>query len=101
MIRHVILWQLKDDIQDKAAVKAGIKDGLEGLAGKIPGMADIRVYLRGLDSSNADAMLDAVFVDEAALKGYAQHPTHVAVAEKLIRPYYKNRVCLDFEVDCE
>lgn len=38
MVKHVILWQLKDELSDteKAAVKAGIKEGLEGLAGQIP-----------------------------------------------------------------
>lgn len=37
MVKHVILWQLKDELSDaeKAAVKAGIKEGLEGLAGKV------------------------------------------------------------------
>ena len=31
MVKHVILWQLKDELSDaeKAAVKAGIKEGLE------------------------------------------------------------------------
>ena len=33
MVKHVILWQLKDELSDaeKAAVKAGIKEGLESL----------------------------------------------------------------------
>ena len=43
MVKHIILWQLKEDIADKAAVKAGIKAGLEGLKGRIPGLIDIRV----------------------------------------------------------
>ena len=39
MVKHVILWQLKDELsaEEKAAVKAGIK-GLESLSGKIPGL---------------------------------------------------------------
>ena len=39
MVKHVILWQLKDELsaEEKAAVKAGIKEGLESLSGKIPG----------------------------------------------------------------
>ena len=45
MVRHVILWKLKEmPDAEKAAVKAGIKEGLEGLAGKIPGLLDVRVY---------------------------------------------------------
>ena len=37
--------EIKGDARrEKAAVKAGIKEGLEGLAGKIPGLLDVRVY---------------------------------------------------------
>lgn len=63
MVKHVILWQLKDELSDteKAAVKAGIKEGLEGLAGQIPGLVDIRVNIDALPSSNADLMLDTTF----------------------------------------
>ncbi|MGN0334958.1 MAG: Dabb family protein [Lachnospiraceae bacterium] len=100
MVKHMILWQLKDELstEEKAAVKAGIKEGLEGLAGQIPGMTEIRVQTEGLASSNADVMLDTTFVDEASLKGYAVHPLHVAVADGKVRPYTKTRLCLDFEV---
>lgn len=100
MVKHVILWQLKDELsdQEKEQVKAGIKEGLEGLAGKIPGLTQICVNTRGLATSNADLMLDSTFEDEAALKGYATHPEHVKVADGKVRPYTKNRVCLDYEV---
>ena len=100
MVKHVILWQLKDELSDteKAAVKAGIKEGLEGLAGQIPGLVDIRVNIDALPSSNADLMLDTTFETAEALKGYSTHPAHVAVANSTVRPYYKNRVCLDYEV---
>lgn len=99
MVKHVILWQLKDELQgeEKEAVKNGIKEGLESLQGKIPGLIDIKVNKDGLASSNADLMLDSTFEDEASLKGYAVHPEHVAVADGKVRPYTKNRVCLDYE----
>lgn len=100
MVKHIILWQLKDEFsaEEKENIKAGIKEGLENLQGKIPGLIDIKVQITGLASSNADLMLDSSFEDEAALKGYAVHPEHVAVADGKVRPYTKNRVCLDFEV---
>ena len=99
MVKHIILWQLKDELQgeEKEAVKAGIKEGLEGLAGQIPGLIDIKVQTKGLSSSNADVMLDSTFVDEAALKTYASHPAHVNVADNKVRPFTKTRACLDFE----
>ena len=100
MVKHVILWQLKDELSDaeKAAVKAGIKEGLEGLAGKIPGLVEVHVNINGLPSSTADLMLDTTFESAEALKGYSTHPAHVAVANSKARPYYKSRVCLDYEV---
>lgn len=99
MIKHIILWQLKDEIQgeEKKTVMNGIKEGLEGLAGQIPGLVDIKVQTVGLASSNADVMLDSTFVDEQALKTYASHPAHVKVADNQVRPYTKTRVCMDFE----
>lgn len=100
MVKHVILWQLKDELSDeeKVNVKQGIKNGLEGLQGKIPGLVDIKVNTEGLKSSNADVMLDSTFESEDALKGYAVHKEHVAVADTKVRPFTKNRVCLDYEI---
>lgn len=100
MVKHIILWQLKDEFsaQEKETIKAGIKAGLEGLAGQIPGLTEIKVQTEMLASSNVDVMLDSTFVDEAALKGYAVHPAHVEVADTKVRPYTKTRACIDFEV---
>lgn len=98
MVRHVILWKLKEELSAKQVteVKAGIKEGLEGLKDQIPGLVDIKVYTEGLPSSNVDVMLDSTFEDEASLKGYAVHPKHVAVADGKVRPYTASRNCLDF-----
>ena len=97
MVKHVILWKLKDGLDDPAAVKAAIKAGLEGLKGVVPGLVDIVVRTKGLASSNADLMLDSSFESEAALKGYAVHPDHVAVADGKVHPNVKARVCMDYE----
>lgn len=98
MVKHVILWKLKEDVADKESVKAGIKAGLEGLKGVVPGLVEIVVRTEGLASSNADVMLDSAFESEAALKGYAVHPAHVAVANGKVRPFTQTRLCLDYEI---
>ena len=100
MVKHVILWTLKDELsaEEKMTIKQGIKEGLEGLKGKVPGIVDIKVNINGLESSNADLMLDSTFENVEALKGYSVHPEHVAVADSKVRPYTKIRSCLDFEV---
>lgn len=101
MVKHIILWKLKDELSEaeKQSVKAGIKEGLEGLLGKVPGLLEIKVVVDGrLASSNADVMLDSTLESEEALKGYAVHPAHVAVADSKVRPYTALRTCLDYEI---
>lgn len=100
MVKHIILWTLKEmSDSEKESVKKGIKDGLEGLKGKIPGLIDIKVNIEGrLASSTADLMLDSTFESAEALKRYAKHPEHVAVAGSKVRPYTVSRSCLDYEV---
>ena len=102
MVKHIILWTLNPELSEdeKNTVKAGIKAGLEGLVGKVPGLLEVKVNISGrLESSNADVMLDSTLESEEALKGYAKHPEHVAVANTKVRPYTVQRACLDFEIE--
>lgn len=101
MVKHIILWTLDSKLseEEKVKIKKGIKEGLEGLVGKVPGLIDVKVNIEGrLASSNADVMLDSTLESEEALKNYAVHPKHVAVADTKVRPYTIQRSCLDFEV---
>ena len=76
MVRHVIIWTLKDEYtaEEKEGIRNGIREGLEGLAGKIPGLKSIRVVTKGLESSTGDLMLDSVFEDARSLKEYSGNP---------------------------
>ena len=99
MVKHVILWTLKEECKaDADNIKLGIKEGLENLKGKVPGLVDITVNINPLETSNADVMLDSTFESFEALKGYAIHPEHVAVADNNVRPYTASRTCMDYEV---
>ena len=99
MVRHVIVWTIKDEYSDseKAEIKAGIKEGLEGLSGKIPGLVEIKVITEGLKSSSGDAMLDSLFESEETLKGYSSNPLHVEVATTKVRPFMKVRSSFDYK----
>ena len=97
MVKHVILWTLKEECNTDE-VKLGIKEGLEGLKGKIPGLIDVKVIINPLDTSNCDVCLDSSFDTVEALKGYAVHPEHVAVADSKVRPNTATRTCMDYEV---
>ncbi len=100
MVKHIILWQLKDELsaEEKTEVKKKIKAGLEGLVGKVPGLTEVHVNVDNiLESSNCDVMLDSTLESPEALKVYATHPEHVKVADGVVRPNTKSRNCIDFE----
>ena len=101
MVKHIILWTLKDSLseEEKIQIKKSIKEGLESLQGVVPGLTDIKVQIDGsLSSSNADLMLECTLESEEALKGYAVHPAHVAIANSRVRPFTAIRSCLDFTI---
>ena len=99
MVRHVILWKIKGEYEGtkKEEIKLGVKNGLEALMGKVPGIVKIHVQIDSLATSNADVMLDSTFESVEALKAYAVHPEHVAVADNNVRPYMEVRMCMDYE----
>ena len=100
MVKHIILWKLRSELSEtqKREVAVAIKQGLEGLKGKVPGLLDIHVQIDGrLETSNADIMLDSTLDSFESLKGYAVHPAHVAVANGVVRPNTELRTCLDYE----
>lgn len=101
MIKHIVMWRLKDQAhgQDRATNAQLIKQKLEGLRGRIPGLLEIEV---GLDFSateaSADVVLYSVFESRAALDAYVVHPEHQAVV-----PYVKEaasqRIVVDYALD--
>ncbi len=99
MVRHIILWTLRSDLgeEEKTAAKKAIREGLEGLAGKIEGLKEIRVYTEGLSSSNTDIMLESVHSDREALAFYAAHPLHTAVRDNIVAPNVSARYAFDHE----
>lgn len=98
MVKHIILWTLKSDLNDndKEKIKQHIKMALEGLSGKISGLREIKININPLPSSNAELMLESLFDSEEALKGYSTNPMHIAVADKYVRPYTAIRICMDY-----
>ncbi|MEA4912701.1 MAG: Dabb family protein [Oscillospiraceae bacterium] len=98
MIRHIVLWKLKADA-DKAEVKNNVKAGLEGLVGQIDGLVSATVQTQLVEGSAADMMLDTVFSDEAALRGYKSDPKHLHVANTFVRPFVEQRLSADYEIE--
>lgn len=95
MVKHIILWKLKEEYNNES-VKKDIKESIEGLLGVVPGLIEMKVQTEKLDSSNVDVMLYSVLESEEALKGYIVHPEHVKVATNNVKPYVESKACMDF-----
>ncbi len=99
MVKHIIVWNFKEDmsVEEKQSAAAKIKAELEALQGVIEGLIEIKVEVEHLSSSSGELMLDSTFEDEEALKGYQVHPEHVKAAQ-FVRSVMGNRSCFDYEV---
>lgn len=97
MVKHMIIWKLKEEI-DQPAAKAAIKEALEGLVGKIDGLLEMKIHTEGYDCSAGDLLMDSTFESKAALDAYQAHPDHQAIANTLVRPNAQSRLSFDYEV---
>jgi len=99
MIKHMILWNLKDELSESEKKESAlkIKAELEQLKGKVPGLVEIKVIIDGIAGSNAEVMLDSTFESEEALNGYQIHPEHVKAAT-FVRSVTCNRMCMDYVI---
>ena len=98
MVKHMIIWKLKEEISDKKQVAENIKNALESLEGKIDGLIKMNILTQKLDSSSGDIMMDSTFQDEKALKEYQSHALHQEIANGLVRPNVQTRLSFDFEI---
>lgn len=93
MIKHIVMWKLKNSKKNAPALKAM----LEGLKGKIP---EIRAIEAGINFNPSDTAADVVLYSEfdnlSGLAAYQGHPDHVKVAEFLKKVATERRVA-DYE----
>lgn len=98
MVKHMIIWKLKDEIKDKTERANQIKDALEGLNGKIKGLIKMAILTENLPNSTGDIMMDSSFENEQALKDYQSYPLHQEIANGLVRPSVQSRLSFDYEI---
>lgn len=98
MIKHMIIWKIKEDCENPDEVKASVKRELEALKGKIDGLIEMHIITGGLASSSGDLMMDSLFESEEALKAYQKHPLHQQVANTFVRPNMCQRLSLDYRL---
>ena len=99
MIKHIVLWNLKDEAHglDKEALAVKIKTDLEALTGVIPELQHLEVGINALPSDAAgDLCLISEFASWEDLETYRLHPAHQALL-----PFIKDAVTARHVVDYE
>ncbi|MDW7650188.1 MAG: Dabb family protein [Bacillota bacterium] len=95
MLKHIVLFKLKDTSADNLA---RVENILQGMRGKIPELKDFEV---GFDINGSDYSYDVAFVAEFAslkdLEGYRAHPLHQEVSNA-VKSASESYVKIDYEL---
>jgi hypothetical protein len=100
MVKHIVVWKLKDfaESHDKYQNASIVKELLESMRGKIPGLRHIEVGINFTKEENAgDVVLYSELESREALDVYQNHPVHIAVKD-FIKNVRSERRVVDYEV---
>lgn len=98
MIKHIVLFQFKEDADVEGRKKSlkKIKKGLENLRGIVPELKYIEIGLNENPNEQYDLSLISEFETWEDLNAYVIHPEHQKVSV-LIRQTLEQRACVDYE----
>jgi hypothetical protein len=100
MIKHIVMWQLKDHAEgaDKATNAIKMKALLDACSDIVPGIVKLEVAIAqaGLEATY-DVVLYSEFESAAALDAYQNHPQHLAL-KPFVGAVRLARQCMDYEV---
>jgi hypothetical protein len=100
VVKHIVFWRLKKKALGKTREENAklIKDKLEALNGRIPGLLSLEV---GFDFSKTKTSVDVAayctFANREDLGNYLAHPDHEAVVPFLVKVASELRVA-DYEI---
>ena len=94
MVKHIVLWKIKDDENKQNNIDHMIKI-LTGLVGKIDGLVSAEMGYNFNTDSDYDVVLYATLKNAVALKYYQNHPEHLKCKE-FIGKIAVDRVAADY-----
>lgn len=99
MVKHIVLFKLKDEVPetDKLVVMNKFKEAIEALPAKISVIRKIEVGLNMNPGESWHIALYSEFDNLDDVKFYATHPDHVA-AGKIIAEAKESHSCVDYEI---
>ena len=93
MVKHIVLYTLKEGVEKESAVKL-IASVLEPLVGQIPGLlhAEVKRCFNGVDFA-----LYTELESREALAVYADHPLHTEAKSHFFH-FLSSRTAADYEI---
>ncbi len=93
MVKHIVLYTFRERVEKEKKVKR-IASMLEPLVGQIPGLLHMEIRPT---AGEMDYALYSAFESWDALKGYRDHPLHLAAKEQFFH-LLASRVSADYEL---
>lgn len=97
MVKHIVMWTLKEE--EKANTEKIVEE-LQGkfktLLGTVDGLTAIEVG-RNYNGGKFDIVLYCEFTGKAAQDAYQDHPTHVVIKSR-VHELVCARECVDYEI---
>lgn len=101
MIRHIVIWNLKDHAEgaNKSINLEKAKTLLLSCAQVVPGIRafEVATATPGMDCTN-DLVLHMLLDDAQVLAAYQNHPDHLAI-KPFMKAVVQERRCMDFIVE--
>lgn len=99
MVKHLVLFQLKDELSqsEKENIGKQFKAAIEALPETITYIRHIYVGLNINPLENWDICLDSEFDSLEDIKTYSVHPNHLA-ASAILKEVKKDRACVDYSL---
>ena len=95
MIRHIVMFKIKDEFKDEIPQ---LVENFYGMKGKIEGMVDLEAGADFLHSERSyDLALTTVFDSREAFEAYQTHPVHMPVKKRMLEVRSGSVAC-DFEI---
>ncbi len=98
MVKHIVMWKLKEEAHgnDKVTNARLIKEKLEALNGQISGLIRLEVGIDFLGEGNLDVVLCSELENREALDTYQNHPLHQALLP-FVKEAVTERKAVDYE----
>ena len=100
MIKHIVIWRLKEHAHGNSKMQNArmIKDKIEALPDKVPGIVKIEVGIAFSNTDNSgNIVLYSEFESKEHLDAYRMHPEHRSILPFILEAV-SDRLVVDYEI---